>query len=353
MTDQFSTIYQLLDASNTQYRIFDLGRRVQKISQDDFKDFETTAKPYPYPLQQKAWFAILFWDKQRSTEHFLWFLNFKLDEQGKLIQATRSHFIAMIIEILGTQLTNNDNSNGQQEKLDNNPYTFKPDQTKLAALNAQIKSQMNQPASIYYEHAQSYLKGTLGWQDWQSVGIQGLADFAARIDTPENLSSLLGAINHLPEPVETQLCSLLEHSNIPTSAAEALYTKAQQALTAHNKTTLVNCLRALSNSKAVKIRQQLLGEILASDFAIDPEMLMVITARCWLDLQDEFLRTEFLEKLAAASPDQQLFQGLVADLVAIPAIRPHILQSFRATDRSATLATAIGHLFGQHQSTGR
>lgn len=348
MTDQFSTLYQLLDTSDTQYRVFDLGRRVQKISQSDFEAFENAQLPYPYPLQQKAWLAILFWDKARSNEHYLWFLNFPLDEQGKLIQATRNHFIAMVIEVLGTQLTNNNNGE-QQEKLDNNPYTFKPDQTKLASLNAQIKVQMNQPASIYYEHAQSYLQGTLGWQDWQSVGIQGLADVAARID--DNASDLLNALAHIPEEVETPLCSLLEHSNIPTPVAEALLDNSSTALKNNHKQSLINGLRALSNSKAVKIRQTLLQQVLTSNLATDQEVLLVITARCWLDLQDDGLRLLFLEKLAEASPDQQLFQGIVADLVAIPAIRTAILQSFRSPERSATLATAIGHLFGQHQSS--
>ncbi|MFT4927715.1 MAG: hypothetical protein ACI8WB_003828, partial [Phenylobacterium sp.] len=86
-----------------------------------------------------------------------------------------------------------------------------------------------------------------------------------------------------------------------------------------------------------------------SELATDQHILLVITGRCWLDLQDDALRAAFLEKLASASEDQQLFQGIVADLVAIPAVRPYILQSFRNTDRSPTLATAIGHLFGQHQ----
>jgi hypothetical protein len=346
MSSQFSTLYHLLEASNTQFRVFDLGRRVQKINSSDFKAFEDTSEPYPYPLQQKAWFAIIFWDKTRSDEHYLWFLNFPLDEQGKLVQATRSHFIAMVIEILGTQLTNN---SAQQDKLDNNPYTFKPDQNKLAALNARIKQDMNQPASVYYEHAQRYLQGNLGWQQWQSVGVQGLADVAARIDNNENLSSLLKALPHLPEAVETPLLSQFEHASIPTALAEALFDKAIKALKDNNKTTLVNCLRGLSNCKAVKIRQQLLKQVLFSEYGTEQDTLLVITARCWLDLEHDELRLSFLENLATASPDQQLFQAVVADLVAIPAIRPYILQSFRSTERSVTLATAIGHLFNQHQ----
>ncbi|MFT4928807.1 MAG: hypothetical protein ACI8WB_004927, partial [Phenylobacterium sp.] len=262
MTDQLSTIYQLLDASNTLYRVFDIGRRVQKLSQSEFQDFETTTMPYPYPLQKKAWLAILFWDKARSEQQYLWFLKFDLDEQGKLIQATRSHFVSMVMENLGTQLTGD---NISQDKLNNNPYTFKPDQTKLAALNARIKIETRQPASVYYEHSQSYLSGALGWHDWQNVAVQGLADFATRINDGQNLPDLLNAWPHLPAQVKTSLCSLLEHVVIPTSLAELLSEQGLAALKSNDKTALLDSLRGLSHAKATKIRQQLLAKVLASE----------------------------------------------------------------------------------------
>ncbi|MCJ8272142.1 MAG: DUF3549 family protein, partial [Psychrosphaera sp.] len=235
MTDQLSTIHQLLESTDTQYRVFDMGRRVQKISQDDFRAFENATVPYPYPLKTKAWFDILFWDKKRSDQQFLWFLNFQLDEQGKLVQAVRDHFIHMVIDVLGTDLTE---GSGDQDKLDNNPYTFKPDQNKLAILNAQIKSQMKQNASIYYEHAQNYLRGLLGWQDWQSVGVQGLSDFVTRLDSDDNLASLLKALPNLPQEVETPLLSLLEHISIPTQLTETLYDKALQSLRNNDQSAL-------------------------------------------------------------------------------------------------------------------
>lgn len=321
-----------------------MGRRVSKLSNEQFKSFEEATAPYPYPLQQKAWLAILFWDKKRSEQHYLWFLKFQLDEQGKLIQATRNHFLAMVIEVLGTQLTGSNSE--QQQKLDNNPYTFKPDQNKLAYVNALIKQQLKQPASVYYEHAQSYLSGAQGWQSWQQVGIQGLADVAARIDADNNQSIVQQALPHLPTEVLTPLCAQLEHSQIPTHLTESLINIAEQALENNQKPLLINTIRAISYSKAAPLRQQLLSKVLASTFAQDIEILIVITGRCWLDLYDDTLRLAFLEKLAALN-DIELFQGLVADLVAIPAVRNKVLSSFRSTERSPTLAKAIGHLFGQ------
>ena len=344
-TNTLSTLYQLLESTDTQYRVFDMGRRVQKIANADFKAFEDATQPYPYPLRQKAWLAILFWDKNRSSEHYLWFLSFQLDEQGMLIQATRNHFIAMVIEILGTQLTGN---GVNQEKLDNNPYTFKPDQAKLAMLNALIKTQLKQNASVYYEHAQSYLSGDLGWDDWHSVGLQGLADFVARLDSDSNADSLLKALPNLPIDVATPLLGLLEHGHITTAICEQLVAQTQAAIENNDKQGLINGIRAISNAKAAALRQQVLTEVLNSDFAADPEILLVLTGRCWLDLEDDALRHQFLEALAAADPEGQLFQGIVGDLVAIPAIRHKMLTSFRSPDRSPTLAKAIGLLFGQH-----
>lgn len=344
MSTELSTIYQLLESTDTQYRVFDMGRRVQKLSKAEFQGFEDATIPYPYPLQQKAWIAILFWDKKRSSEHFLWFLSFQLDEQGKLIQATRNHFIAMVIEVLGTQLTG---GGEKQQQLDNNPYTFKPDQNKLAMLNAQIKVQMNQNASVYYEPAQHYLRGLMGWENWQSVGLQGLADFAARLDVDDNQAHLIKALPHLPDEVSNPLLNLLEHISIETELSENLYQLANDALKKQDKGTIIHCIRGLSHAKASGLRAQLLSNVLASELATDQEILIVITGRCWLDLQNDALRQQFLERLAEASPDYQLFLGLVGDLVAIPAIRAQMLTSFRSPERSDRLAGAIGQLFSR------
>ncbi len=346
MSTALSTIYQLLESTDTQYRVFDMGRRVQKLSKDTFKAFEDATIPYPAPLQQKAWLAILFWDKNRSEQHYLWFLSFALDEQGKLIQATRNHFIAMVIEVLGTTLTGNGD---KQTQLDNNPYTFKPDQNKLAMLNAQIKSQMNQNASVYYEHAQNYLRALMGWNDWQGVGLQGLADFAVRLQSDNNQTTLIKALPNLPPEVANPMLSLLEHIAIEAPLAEAILHRGEKAIAAQDKNALVQSLRAISHSKASGMRTQLLQLTLQSALALEADILIVIAARLWLDLADETLRLAYLEKLAAAGEDHQLFIGLVSDLVAIPAIRQQMLSSFRSTERSDTLASAIGQLFSREQ----
>lgn len=87
--EQISTITEFLETSGARLRFFDMGRRVDKISRDRFLQFEKTAIPYPFPLQQQAWFALLFQDKSSQLEPLIWFLRMPLDEQGKLLQAAR------------------------------------------------------------------------------------------------------------------------------------------------------------------------------------------------------------------------------------------------------------------------
>jgi hypothetical protein len=41
----------------------------------------------------------------------------------------------------------------------------------------------------------------------------------------------------------------------------------------------------------------------------------------------------------------ELFPSIFADLVAIPTIRPHLLELLRKENRNETLARAIGRLF--------
>jgi len=71
--EHINTLSEFLSKSQSQYRVFDMGRRVQKLSSDTFADFEDAKVPYPYPLQQHAWIAILFWNKQQSNQHYIWF----------------------------------------------------------------------------------------------------------------------------------------------------------------------------------------------------------------------------------------------------------------------------------------
>ena len=58
MQSETVTLYELLEQSGAEVRAYDIGRRIGHIARDRFLAFERAAKPYPRPMQRKAWFAM-------------------------------------------------------------------------------------------------------------------------------------------------------------------------------------------------------------------------------------------------------------------------------------------------------
>ena len=136
--NNIETLSQLLQLSDSQYRIYDIGRKIEKISKEQFEKVELNQIPYPTPSQGHAIIAITFWQKQ-SPQPYLWLLKLPLDERGLLNQGARNHFIAIVVEALGSDLTK-DPTEQQQELLNSNPYLYTPAQYKLASLKQQNKN---------------------------------------------------------------------------------------------------------------------------------------------------------------------------------------------------------------------
>lgn len=341
MTERIATLGQLLDAAGTQWRAFDIGRHITKFDKKQFTAIEQAQVPYPYPLSGHAWLAIQFWDSKASKEPYVWFLKFPVDEQSKLVSASRDHFANMVIEALGNDLTG-ENAEG---KLDNNPYVFTPNANKLAAFNALLKVLLKQPASQYYEYTQQYFSDQLGLDNWQSVAVQGIADFALRLDDDNNLTHLTNAWPQLPAEVLQPLSAMLEHVDTPVAFCEMLSKYAQTAINQHDTMALCCALRAMSSSQAKGIKAQLLDTILASELATDSDVLLTIAGRCFSLLEDDKRLHIFMDNCAHHQQIDELFPSIFADLVAIPTIRPHLLGLLRKENRSDKLARAIGRLF--------
>ena len=341
MSEQIATLGQLLDNAGTQWRAFDIGRHITKLDKKQFLAIEQAQVPYPYPLAGHAWLAIQFWDVKASKEPYVWFLKFPLDEQSMLVSASRDHFADMVIQALGTEIT------GEQAdgKLDNNPYVFTPNANKLAAFNAQIKVLLKQPASQYYEHAQLYFSGKIGFDNWQSVALQGIADFALRLDSDTNLSNLKKAWSHLPVEVLQPLSAMLEHVEIPTSISELLVDYAQTAIDNKDTIAITSALRAISKGQAQGLCAQLVDNVLSSPVGQDSDVLLTIAGRCFTQLENPERLHIFMDNCAHHQQIEELFPSIFADLVAIPTIRPHLLGLLRKENRSETLARAIGRLF--------
>ncbi|MGO2292712.1 MAG: DUF3549 family protein [Pseudoalteromonas sp.] len=341
MAERIATLGQLLDTAGTQWRAFDIGRHITKFDKTQFMAIEQAQIPYPFPLAGHAWLAIQFWDSKASKEPYVWFLKFPIDEQSKLVSASRDHFASMVMEALGEDLT----SEHAEGKLDNNPYVFTPNANKLATFNAQLKVLLKQPASQYYEYARQYFSGQVGFNNWQNVAVQGIADFALRLHEDNNLVKLQDAWGQLPAEVLQPLSAMLEHVDIPVKFCEQLAKYAQTAITQQDTIALCCALRAMSSSSAKGVIAQLVDTILASELAHDSDVLLTIAGRCFSLLEDGDRLHIFMDNCAHHQQIDELFPSIFADLVAIPSVRPHLLGLLRKENRSETLARAIGRLF--------
>ncbi|MFC3031664.1 DUF3549 family protein [Pseudoalteromonas fenneropenaei] len=339
MTHNIATLGELLAAAGTQWRVYDIGRRITKIDKQEFAQIEQSTRPYPYPLQRHAHIAIQFWDKSATQDPYVWFLKLPLDEQSKLVLASRDHFANMVIEAIGTQLTGEQ----AQGKLDNNPYVFTPNANKLAAFNALMKVELKRPASQYYEAVEHYFSAPL-IHDWQTLALQGIADFAMRLNHGNNLALLQQQFTALPEQVQQPLCAMLEHVAIPVTLSEMLLRQLQNALEQQHQGQAINCLRALSGAPTEAFIATAIDAILASELSSDTDVLLTISGRGWQTLTHSERLFAFLEQTAQV-PLDGFFAGIFADLVAIPTLRPHVLAILRAPSRSDSLSRAIGKLF--------
>lgn len=340
MQHTISSLGELLDNAGTTWRVFDMGRRIQKIDKNTFLQIENNQIPYPFPLQQHAFLAIQFWNSHEAQTPYIWFLKMPLDEQSKLVQASRNHFASMVLEALGNQLTGNDEAQGQ---LDNNPYVFTPNANKLAAFNAIVKKELNQSASAYYEHVELYFSGKLGFDEWQQLGLQGIADFAMRLSN-NNQTNLMKALGHLPQPVVNSLAATLEHSTISVTLTEALLSHLENALKQQDNENIINYLRMMSGTSATGILERAVKSIVDTPNTLNLDIVLTLTGRCWHVLESHLVT--IMEYLATAH-EQDVFSGIFADLVAIPSLRPHMLAMIRMQNRSDALSRAIGKLFQQ------
>ncbi len=337
------TISELLSLSDSQYRIFDVGRKIDKISKSQFDKIEHNQLPYPSPSQGFAFIAIAFWQK-RSDSPYLWFVKLPLDERGLLVLASRDHFVSIIVEALGSDLSV-DPSERQEELLKSNPYHFTPSQYKLAFINSLLKVTIKEPASQYFHTVIEYLSSTEKWDNWHNIGVQGLTDLATRFKDEGYDHLLSNAFKHLPNEVLFPLCSALENVELPLCLIEAILEKlTNNENSPEIETVLTRALASSCNHSLVVQYFSTLFEQKTS--AVSDETLIVVAGRCWQVLDTPEQMMKFLELLIKAD-DNLLFPAIFKDLVALPLLRPILFQCMRDPNRSPALSQAIGQLFHQ------
>lgn len=320
--ENIHTLTQLLTNSGCQYQVYDLGRRIRHIERKAFADVEKGQLPYPFPLQRKAHLAIAYWNEQNQP--WIWFLKFELDERGLFKQSDIGNFLKYVVEAMGTRISQ-EMTEEQQQKLSNNPYTFKPSEDKMAVFHSQIRAQLNLSCSQYYEHAQHYFSGGLGWDNWQTVGLQGVTDICARLGQEQNGVNIRRALHHLPNEPLYALLGALEHTTLPEKLAQRIAELATEQIESSDPDIFLlgALIRALSGADS-SISLPVLENVLSSPRLSHQEVLIGVAGRCWHLLANQDMAEHFLLRLAQTG-NQALFNQLFADLVMLPELRMVLL----------------------------
>lgn len=339
------TITGFLENNSTRLRLFDMGRRVVKIPREQFLKFEHCEISYPFPLQQKAWFGILF--QEQKEEPFIWFLQLPLDELGQLMPAARDDFLHRLLERIGENIQAAKEGRQFESALKDNPYCFKPKDERMAVFHAKASKALKQPPSKYYDHAQQYFSGDLGWNQWTFVGYQGIADIAVRLHEDSNEYHLAQAIPQLPPSPFEALCHCLENEEVTLDITQALLERVKSTLAEEkpNPAILTSAIRGVAQSCSTNLRRELLQTILQRPDICSSDVLVAISGRTWEPLKEAEIGKLYLERLAESSTGQPFFSHCLADLLYLPGMREPLLKIIRDPARSEHLSQAIGDMF--------
>ncbi|OUR74257.1 hypothetical protein A9Q78_01245 [Methylophaga sp. 41_12_T18] len=347
-TNKITTLSEFLHQTGAKYRVFDIGRRVVKLSPDEFVNFEWAKKPYPYPFQQSALFGVIFWNPSLPDKHYVWFLKFPLDEQGLLIQAARDEFLVMLLDRVGECMLAADDGQRIEGALKDSPYTFTPREDKMAAFNAKATKSLAAKPSKYYEQALQYFTGKADIDSWQSLGMQGVADVAVRLDDNDETLGLIETIPSLPDEPFAVLSTFLEHAEPAAGIVEVLSQRVNMELENEqpDMDRVCACLRAASNSPAAGLVDQMVKRVLQHPSSTNIEVLAIISGRLWRVLEQKHTCHLFLEQLAKTEYGYAGFSQLLADVMFMPGMRANILTALRSPERSDELSRYVGRMFG-------
>ena len=344
--EKFDSISHFLETGEFEYRIYEMGRKVWEISAESFEQIENQKIKYPYPFQQKAWLALLFWLKNKQEDAVIWFLQFPIDELGFLKQASRDAFLIDLLEQTGKNIQAKQQGEKTEDGLGESPFAFKPREDRLAMFHAIATKTLGQEPSQHYQYAHDYLlpknKGGVGFDQWQFLGLQGLADVIARLDSDDNEKLLVDAIAEMPETPLNSYAQALENVEFNADLFEVLAKKikAEISKTEVNVALVASLIRAISSYPVEAQRIELLQEVVSSSLANEVEIIASITGRSWNDLKDNDFRKIIIDVLA--QHEQMAFNAIVADLIQIPGMRDLILDEMRSENRSPELAAKFG-----------
>jgi hypothetical protein len=350
-----STLGEFFEFTERGYRVYDIGRRVSKIAHGQFRDFEYAQVPYPLPLRRSAWLGVVFWPKGSPEDPMIWFLKFPLDERGRLVQAARDYVLQRILEVYGQHVLESvagaQKANHTQEAapsvLQDNPFVFRPAHERLAVFRAKLSVELKKEPSRFYWQAREYFCAADATAlSWQSLGIQGIADFAARWRAEKALAGAATRIETLASEPFVALCNCFESERISTQVARAVGQRAALAIERGEPgPVLAAAVRGVSYASSAAHTKRVVDLALDSPLAADIEVLAAIAARAWETLRDAVRCARFVDCLARCDAGQEGFDAIVSDLLYMPGLRPVVLGVLRSERRSPLVESRLSALF--------
>jgi hypothetical protein len=354
---RFDSISHFLASGGFDYRVFDMGRKVTLFSHDDFNLIESQQQLYPYPFQKKASLALLFWSKKKNNENntnkeaVIWFLQFPIDEMGYLQLESRDGFLLSLLEQAGKNIESKLKGAISTDEMTESPFAFKPAEDRLAMFHAFATRELDQQPSHYYQATREYLKGTLGYEQWQFLGLQGIADVVARLDEDGNESLLNKALPKLPEVPLESFCLMLENTQPNEALAYSLIELIKKQLISDKPNISITAalLRGVSGATINAERENLLLSFLdpvkLNKLAKEIEVLVSISGRCWLDLENNEVLKVFLASLALQ--EQLAFNAVLSDLMMLPNMKRKVLEVVRDVTCSKVLDEKMTAFYAQ------
>jgi hypothetical protein len=350
--EKFDSITHFLQTGGFNYRVFDLGRKIKRIPDDVFESIEDQKQLYPAPFQKKAWLALLFWEDSKQNEAIIWFLQFPIDELGFLKQEARDAFLIDLLEQTGKNIQAKQQGTQALDELKESPFAFKPSPDRLAMFHALATKELDQKPSQYYQHTRDYLSGDAGYEQWQFLGLQGIADVVARLAEDDNEELLAKSIGLMPEMPLVSFCNALENSSPREVLTQALAKKLKIELEPKaglniNNQLVAMLLRALSGAEPMSLRQVMLQLVLASPVGKDIEVMVAISGRAWNDLHSQPVLVAFIANLA--EQNEMAFNAILSDLMMIPNMREKVLAVMQESNQSMQLKKKLDQFFVRFQ----
>lgn len=334
------TLHDFFVRSGAEVRLYHLGRRVEPCELATLAAFEAGEAPWPSPWQGQARLGLVF-RLGDMPEPVIWFLALPLDEQGQLSPAPRDAFLQRLLETLGRSVENVGREDG--EAVDNlmkdNPLAFTPSLPFQAVLHARASLDLGRPASEHLEPAEAYLSGQQGF-DWQALGLQGLADFAVRMEADDQ-TRLAVRLPELPGEVLASLCYCLEHVAIATVLAEALRTRGEAAARAGDIEGFCACVRAMAGAER-RVAGGWYDALLDDADACGPDLLAAMAGRGWRHLEDGERLPRFLGRLAECEAAD--FMTVARDLALVPRLRLPVLMTLREAPTDSPIGRRLAAL---------